>query len=89
MAEGSTLVGPEPPAIDETVLTPITARITEAIGPAGSLQSCLTLLLSAVQALDLRQGEALLELDGVASHECAGTYVPVYVLKSAGTEPAV
>jgi hypothetical protein len=54
------------------------ARTAESIGPAGVLQSSLTLLLGAVEPLELRQGEAFLELNRAARHVPTGTCVPLY-----------
>jgi len=45
--------------------------------PAGLLEGCLTLLLGAVEPLELRQGEAFLELDRAARHGLTGICVPV------------
>ena len=48
---------------------------SEGISPARLLQSCLTLLLSAVKLLKLKQGETFLELDAVTRHGANGIYV--------------
>jgi len=78
MAAGTALITLEPAAIDQSMLMTSAARTTKPIGPAGFLQGGLTLLLGAVKPLELRQGEAFLELDRAASHGLAGICVPVY-----------
>ena len=60
------------------MLLAIAAGTAEPIGPARLLQSSLTLLLGAVEPLELRQREAFLELDAAARDNFAGIYVPVY-----------
>ena len=66
MAATAALIALEPPAIDQPMLAAIATRTPEPIGPAGHLQSSLTLRIGAVEPLELRQGEAFLELDGTA-----------------------
>ena len=63
MAAVATLIAFEPPAVDEPMLMVIAAGTAEPIRPTSLLQSSLTLLLGAVEPLELRQGEAFLELD--------------------------
>ena len=77
MAAGSALITLEPPSVNQAMLPTIAAGAAEAIGPTGLLQSRLTLLLSAVEPLELRQRETLLELDAVARHDSTGTRVPL------------
>ncbi len=55
MAAGSALIALEPAAIDQAMLMASAARSAESIGPAGFLQGSLTLLLGAVEPLELRQ----------------------------------
>lgn len=66
MAAATALVMLEPPAIDQPLIMALETRTPEPIGPAGLLQGSLTLLLCAVQPLELRQGKYLLELDATA-----------------------
>jgi len=66
MAAGTALMALEPPAIDKPTLVALATRTLVPVGPAGFLESGLTLLLGAVQPLERRQGEAFLELDGTA-----------------------
>ncbi len=66
MAAGTALIVLEPPAIDKPMLVALATWTLVPVGPAGFLQSSLTLLLGAVQPLELRQGETFLELDGTA-----------------------
>ena len=66
MAAGTALIALKPPAIDKPMLAALTTRTPEPIGPAGFLQSSLTLRIGTVEPLELRQGEAFLELDGTA-----------------------
>ena len=66
MAAGPALIALEPPAIDKPMLVALATRTPEPIGPAGLLQSILTLRIGTVEPLELRQGEAFLELDGTA-----------------------
>ena len=68
MTAAPALIALEPPAIDESMLVVIATRTPEPIGPAGLLQSGLTLRIGAVEPLELRQGKTFLELDGIASH---------------------
>jgi hypothetical protein len=44
-------------------------------------EGCLTLLLIAIKYLELRQGEALLELDANARHDSSDAYESVHVKK--------
>ncbi len=66
MAASAALIAFEPAAIDEAMLMPPAAWTAEPNRPASLLQSRLTLLLTAVELLEFRQGEAFLELDRVA-----------------------
>ena len=68
-AAGRALIALEPPALDQPMLVALTTRTPEPIWPASLLQSSLTLLLRSVQPLELRQGEAFLELDGTERSE--------------------
>ena len=78
MAAGAALIALESAAVDEPMLMAIAAGTAEPIRPARLLQSSLTLLLSAVEPLEVRQREAFLELDAAARHDFAGICVPVY-----------
>jgi hypothetical protein len=82
MPTGSALVALKPPAVDQPMLVTLATRTSEPIGPADLLQSSLTLLLGAVQPLELRQREAFLELDGTARHGLTGICVLVYAASS-------
>ena len=64
MTACTALIALEPPAIDQPMLAAIATRTPERIGPAGHLQSSLTLRIGTVEPLELRRGEAVLELDG-------------------------
>ena len=55
MAAGEALITLEAAAVDEPMLLAIAAGTAEPIGPARLLQSSLTLLLGAVEPLELRQ----------------------------------
>ena len=66
MVAGTALIALELPAIDKPILVALATLALEPVGPAGFLHSSLTLLLGAVQPLELIQGETLLELDGTA-----------------------
>jgi hypothetical protein len=55
MAAVATLIALEPPAIDQPMLLTIAAGTAEPIGPARLLKSSLTLILGAVEPLELRQ----------------------------------
>ena len=66
MAATTALITLEPPAINQPMLMALATRTPEPIGPAGLLQSSLTLRIGTVETLELRQGEAFLELDGTA-----------------------
>jgi hypothetical protein len=66
MAAGTALITLEPPAIDQPMLAALATRTPESIGPACLLQGSLTLRIGTVEPLELRQGEAFLELDGTA-----------------------
>ena len=78
MAAGTALIALKPPAMDKPMLVALATRTAEPIGPAGLLQSSLTLLLGAVEPLELRQGETFLEMDGTARHDPFNTCVPIY-----------
>jgi len=78
MAAVATLIELEPAAIDQPMRMAIAAGTAEPIGPTRHLQSSLTLLLGAVEPLELRQGKAFLELDRAASHDQTGVCVPLY-----------
>jgi hypothetical protein len=69
MAAVATLITLEPPAVDEPVLMAIAAGAAEPIRPASLLQGSLTLLLGAVEPLELRQGKTFLELDRAADQD--------------------
>ena len=69
MAAGTALIGLEPLALDQTMLVALATRTAEPIGPASLVQCSRTLLLRSVQPLELRQGEAFLELDGTERSE--------------------
>ena len=88
MAAVATLIALEPPAVDEPMLMAIAAGTAEPIRPTSLFQGSLTLLLGAVEPLELRQGEAFLELDRTAGHGRAGICVPLYSPGSAATERA-
>ena len=88
MAAGSALVALEPAAVDQAVLLSSATRASEAIGPAGFLQSRLTLLLRAVQPLERQQRQPFLKLDAVARHDLSSTCVPAYVARLACAERA-
>ena len=77
MAAGSALIALEPAALDQTVLMASAARTAESIRPAGFLQGSLTLVLGAVEPLELSQGEASLELDRAARHVPTGICAPL------------
>ena len=66
MTAATALIALEPPAIDHPMLAAIATRTPEPMGPAGHLQSSLTLRIGTVDPLEVRQGEAFLELDGTA-----------------------
>ena len=66
MAAGTALIALEPPAIDQPMLVALATRTLVPVRPAGFLQSSLTLRIGTVEPLELRQGEAFLELDGNA-----------------------
>ena len=78
MAAGAALITLEAAAVDEPMLLAIAAGTAEPIRSARLLQSSLTLLLGAVEPLELRQREAFLELDAAARHDFAGICVPLY-----------
>ena len=78
MAAAAALITLEPPAVDKPMLLAIAVGTAEPIRPTSLLQSSLTLLLGAVEPLELRQREAFLELDGTARHGLTGICVPVY-----------
>ena len=88
MAAVATLIVLEPPVLDQSMLLTIAAGTAEPIGPACFHQGSLTLLLGAVEPLELRQGKAFLELDRAAGHGQAGTCVPLYGSKVAAAERA-
>jgi hypothetical protein len=74
----ATLITLKPPAIDQSMLLTIAAGSAEPIGPARLLQSSLTLLIDAIEPLELRQGEAFLELDRAMGHGRTGICIPLY-----------
>lgn len=78
MAAAAALIPLEPAAVNKPMLVALAARATEAIRPASLLQGSLTLLLGAVEPLERKQGEALLELNAAARHDQSGMHVPVY-----------
>lgn len=68
MAAVATLIALEPAALDQPMHMAIAAGRVEPIGPARLLQAPLTLLLDAVEPLELRQAETFLELDRATGH---------------------
>lgn len=76
---GSALAALKPTAIDQPLFVALATRTPEPIGPAGLLQSRLTLLLGSVEPLELRQREVFLELDGTTRNGLAGICVTSYV----------
>jgi len=76
MAARPTLITLEPPAVYEVMLEDLATRTPEPSGPAGLLQSGLTLLIDSLKPLKLRQEGALLELDGTVRHSQSGICVP-------------
>jgi len=82
MPTGSALVALKPPAVDQPMLVTLATRTSEPIGPAGPLQSSLTLLLGAVEPSELRQREAFMELNGTARHGLIGMCALVYPASS-------
>ena len=66
MTAVAALITLAPPAVDEAMIMAIATWATEPIRPASLLQSSLTLLLAAVEPLELKQGKAILGLDGTA-----------------------
>ena len=76
MTAGSALIALAPPPVNQAMLLTIAAGTAEAIRPARLLQGELTLLFCAVQLLELRQRETLLELDAVARHDRTGIWAP-------------
>ena len=88
MAAVPTLIALESPAIDQPMPMPMAAGTAEPIGPACFLQGSLTLLLGAIEPLELRQGEAFLELDRAAGHCRTGIFVPLYGPNVAAAERA-
>ena len=55
MAAAAALITLEPPAVDKPMFMDIAAGTAEPIRPTSLLQGSLTLLLSAVEPLELRQ----------------------------------
>ena len=88
MAAESALITLEPAAVNETMLFAVAARTAEAIRPTRLLQRSLTLLLSTVEPLELRQGKTFLELNRTARHERTNIYKPVYDLAAPRAEQA-
>jgi len=88
MAAAAALIALEPPAVDKPMLLAIAAGTAEPIRPTSLLQGSLTLLLGAVEPLEVRQREALLELDAPARHERTGISVPVYRPRATSAERA-
>ena len=86
MAAAPALITLEPAAVDSPCSWLLAARAAKAIRPASLLQSSLTVLLGAIEPLELKEGEALLKLDAAARHERTGSYVPVYAVKLSGAE---
>lgn len=78
MAADPALIAIVAPAMDQPELLAFTAGATEPLRPARLLQSGLTLLLGAVEPLELTQREAFLELDGTARRGMTGICVPAY-----------
>lgn len=88
MAAVATLIAIEPPTVDEPMLMAISARTAEPTRAARLLKGSLTLLLGAVQPLEIRQGVSLLELDRAAGHGWTGICIPLYDPKVAAAERA-
>jgi hypothetical protein len=87
MTAVAALITIEPPAVDEGTIMAIATWITEPIRPASLHQSSLTLLLAAEDPRELKQGKAILELDGTAWHDPTGVCVPFYASGTLCTEP--
>ncbi len=66
------LIALESSAVHKSMESPFAARATKAFGPADLGQRFLTLALRSVKLQELGQGEPLLELNGVAPHDCHG-----------------
>lgn len=77
MTARAALIPLEPPPTNQAMLMASAARTTESIRPAGLLQGGLPLRLGSVKPLNLRQGEAFLELERAACHGLAGIFVTV------------
>lgn len=60
------------------MLRAFATRTEELTGLAGFLNGSLTLLLAAVEQLELGQGKAFLELDRTRNHRWTGTCVSVH-----------
>ena len=75
-----TLIAPEPASVNEPMRGPLAAWATKAIRPSHLGQGFFTLGFRPVELLELRLGEPLLELNGVASHDVSGICVPLYGL---------
>jgi hypothetical protein len=78
MAATAALIAFESAAVYEAMLMASAAWASDPNRPAGFLQRRLTLLLRAVEPLEFRQREALLELDRVAGHDLTGICVSLY-----------
>jgi hypothetical protein len=66
----------------------LAAWATKAMRPTHLGQGNFTLGFRPVELLELRHGEALLELDGVAPHDLSGICVPLYGLAVPFAEPS-
>jgi hypothetical protein len=64
MTAVAALITLEPPAVEEVAIMAIATWATETIRPASLHQSSLTLLIADEDPLELKQGKAILELDG-------------------------
>jgi hypothetical protein len=71
-----TLVALEPAVAHEAIKRRIAARASKAIWPADLCHSILTLDLCPIELQEIGQGQALLELNGIASHGWSGICVP-------------
>ena len=84
MPTGSALISVDTAAVDQSVLMACAARAAEAIGPAGFLQGSLTVLLAVLEPVELRQGEAFLELVRAAEDGFSGIPKPLLSCVSLG-----
>lgn len=75
MAAGAALIALKTTAVNQHILTTAAEWTAEIISSARLLRDGLTLLLCSVQLLELRQREAMLEQDAVASHNPSSIYL--------------